>query len=268
MLYFTIVDPLQELTQSLNRHLAPDSYNHEYLSPLVVATQANSEKDYYEILGVNKEATKQEIHKAFRQLAKKYHPDKNKDKGAQDEFIKIFKAYETLSDEKKRKEYDERSKSPDPSSFRSWQTDMKDFDVNEFFKQYEEQLFKHTQHFGQHDDQHSQHHNQGHHSHMHQHFMFHGVDLDDLFHDIDEDEFHSFGRVFSGHQNNHIHSDFGGTFGDGESFFGTHFPSQIHNTLHQYQHQQGIYSSGKDSYSCHTMTRQVNGMMMTQTSCG
>lgn len=270
MLYFTIVDPIQELTNYSNNQIASE---HQYLTSLVEATQTDSEQDHYEVLGVTKDATKHEIHKAFRTLAKKYHPDKNKDKGAQDEFIKIFKAYETLSDEKKRKEYDERSRSSNHGSFGGWQTDtnMNDFDVNEFFKQYEEQLYKHAQHYGQHDQHqhhHHNHHNQGEHDHLHHQFMFHGVNLDDLFHDIDEDEFHSFGRVFSDHHNNHIHSDLDDTFGDGASFFGTHFPSQIHNTLHQYQYQQGVHSSGKASYSCQTITKQVNGMVMTQTSCG
>lgn len=279
MLYFTIVDPLQELALYSHNHLESFEDHNNYLPSLVGATQSNSDQDYYEILGVKKDATKHEIHKAFRQLAKKYHPDKNKDAGAQDAFIKIFKAYETLSDEKKRKEYDERSKSPDHGSFTNWQTDgsdMHNFDVNEFFKQYEEQLYKHAQQFGQHDHDHNhihqQHHhyNHGQHNYLHQQFVFNGVNLDDLFHDIDEDEFHSFGQLFSNHHHNHIHSDLDGTFGDGASFFGTHFPSQIHNTLHQYQqHQQELHSSSgsKDSYSCHTVTKQVNGVLMTQTSC-
>lgn len=292
MLYFTFVDPIQELLHSSSSSYLAARDNHHYTHHkshmLVGATETASEQDYYEILGVNKDATKHEIHKAFRQLAKKYHPDKNKDKGAQDEFIKIFKAYETLSDEKKRKEYDDRSKQQQHhGSFSSsgWQTtdgSMSDFDVNEFFKQYEEQLFKHAQHYGQHDTDHNNqhHHNHNnHHDHIHQQFMFHGVNLDDLFHDIDEDEFQSFGRVFTSNHHNthhhHIHSDYDGTFGDGASFFGTHFPSQIHNTLHQYQHQQGLHGSSssgsgseKNSYSCHTVTKQVNGMVMTQTSCG
>ena len=64
-------------------------------------------KDYYEILGVKKSATKQEIKKAYRKLALKYHPDKNKEKGAEEKFKEISEAYAVLYDEEKRKLYDQ-----------------------------------------------------------------------------------------------------------------------------------------------------------------
>ncbi len=65
-------------------------------------------KDYYSILGVTKTATQAEIKKAYRGLAKKYHPDKNKgDKAAEDKFKDISEAYEVLGDEEKRKQYDQ-----------------------------------------------------------------------------------------------------------------------------------------------------------------
>ncbi|KAJ2380012.1 mdj1 protein precursor [Coemansia sp. RSA 2611] len=63
--------------------------------------------DYYGILGVKREASQSEIKKAYYQLAKKYHPDANKDAGAKDKFIKIQEAYDTLSDEGKRRSYDQ-----------------------------------------------------------------------------------------------------------------------------------------------------------------
>lgn len=63
--------------------------------------------DYYKILGVNKEASVEEIKKAYRKLAVKYHPDKNSgDPSAEDKFKKISGAYDVLSDSEKRKEYD------------------------------------------------------------------------------------------------------------------------------------------------------------------
>jgi len=64
-------------------------------------------KDYYKILGVEKSATKDEISKAFRKLALKYHPDKNpNDKAAEEKFKEITEAHEVLSDPEKRKKYD------------------------------------------------------------------------------------------------------------------------------------------------------------------
>lgn len=66
-----------------------------------------SKRDYYEVLGISKSASKQEIKKAYRQLAKQYHPDRNKEEGAEDKFKEVQEAYEILSDEQKRSAYDQ-----------------------------------------------------------------------------------------------------------------------------------------------------------------
>lgn len=63
-------------------------------------------QDYYELLGVDKNASKDEIKKAFRQLARKYHPDVNDAPDAEEKFKEIGKAYEVLSDDDKRAVYD------------------------------------------------------------------------------------------------------------------------------------------------------------------
>jgi len=64
-------------------------------------------EDYYKLLGLDKKATKEELKKAFRKLAMKYHPDKNKDdKQAEEKFKKINEAYAVLSNDDKRKQYD------------------------------------------------------------------------------------------------------------------------------------------------------------------
>src|ERR1700732_3738242 len=67
-----------------------------------------TKKDYYEILGVKKSASAEEIRKAFRKLARKYHPDVNPgDKSAEEKFKSLSEANDVLSDPKKRKIYDQ-----------------------------------------------------------------------------------------------------------------------------------------------------------------
>ncbi len=64
-------------------------------------------RDYYEVLGLSKSASKDEIHSAYRKLAKKYHPDINKDPDAPKKFEEVQEAYDVLSDDNKRAQYDQ-----------------------------------------------------------------------------------------------------------------------------------------------------------------
>src|SRR5580704_10317579 len=73
-----------------------------------MATTNNKDKDYYGILGIKKTASAEEIRKAFRKLARKYHPDVNPgDKTAEEKFKQLSEANDVLSEPKKRKIYDQ-----------------------------------------------------------------------------------------------------------------------------------------------------------------
>ncbi|MBS7615442.1 molecular chaperone DnaJ [Candidatus Bathyarchaeota archaeon] len=65
-----------------------------------------NKKDYYEVLGVSRNATKEEIKDAYRKLALQYHPDRNKSPDAEEKFKEISEAYAVLSDDEKRAQYD------------------------------------------------------------------------------------------------------------------------------------------------------------------
>ena len=86
-------------------------------------------KDYYKILGVDRKASDDEIRKAYRKLAKQYHPDYNpNNKQAEDRFKEINEAYEVLSDSKKRSHYDRLG-----SDYSQWQRrGSGDFDWSQY----------------------------------------------------------------------------------------------------------------------------------------
>lgn len=101
-----------------------------------------TKRDYYEVLGVAKGASEGEIKAAYRGLAKKYHPDVNKEKGSEDRFKEANEAYEVLSDPKKRQLYDQYGHAgvgaggpgAGPGGFGGSYSDFENFgDVNDVF---------------------------------------------------------------------------------------------------------------------------------------
>ncbi|OBZ79037.1 DnaJ 1, mitochondrial [Grifola frondosa] len=90
-----------EINRSSSQVMHPSSERAFHAS-----ASCSSPKDPYQVLGIKKDATPAEIKKVYFSLARKYHPDTNPDKNAQDKFVEIQEAYDILKDEKKRADYD------------------------------------------------------------------------------------------------------------------------------------------------------------------
>lgn len=199
-------------------------------------------KDYYQILGISRTATDRQIKKAFRKLAMKYHPDKNKSKDAEEKFRQIVQAYKVLSDEKKRRQYDQFGedafKNGNGNGFHSGGG----FDFSDIFKDFDG-------FGGQDEDFH-----RGHRDSFK--FSFGGNGFGDDFFNDDDDDDDSFG-------------DFGGFgdsfFGSGDHMWNEHRENDhLHRTVRHAQFHQTRSGGGR---SCHTVTRKVGNMVTTFTEC-
>ncbi|MCW4022253.1 MAG: molecular chaperone DnaJ [Candidatus Bathyarchaeota archaeon] len=90
-------------------------------------------RDYYEVLGVSKDAPKPEIKKAYRKLAMQYHPDRNKDVNAEEKFKEISEAYAVLSDDEKRSQYDQYGHAGINGKY-NWEDIYRNTDFNSVFR--------------------------------------------------------------------------------------------------------------------------------------
>jgi len=222
-------------------------------------------KDYYKILGVSRTASDRDIKKAFRKLAVKYHPDKNKSPDAEVKFRDIAEAHEVLSDEKKRRLYDQYGEAglKDEGGFDS-NTFHTSFNFNDFFKDFhfggggggggfgfgnmfdddedEDDTFGNgdtffgNMHFGGHHQRHEQEHRASH-ERSHQH-----------------------------HQQHHMQDNFGedgGMFGFGGDMFGDMFGGDDQMFTQSFS----ASSQGGGGQRCKTVTKKVGNMVMTSTEC-
>jgi len=112
-------------------------------------------KNYYKTLGVKKSASEKEIKKAFREKAKLYHPDKNDSPDAEQKFRELAEAYEILSDEKKRQNYDHSGHTGSFKFNEGTRANNFNFNFDDLFKQFEHDIFgdmkgHYASHFGSH----------------------------------------------------------------------------------------------------------------------
>jgi len=222
------------------------------LLTLLVVTPGEASRNYYDVLNVNRGATRKEIKAAFRNLATKYHPDKNKSPDAEEKFREIAEAYEVLSNDERRKQYDQfgdEGLNGQQSQYNQHQGNggrgagnsysfhesfQKRFNMNEFFKRFDD-MFK-----NRHDDRFGG-----------DSFSF----MDSIFDKISG----SMDRM-----NTRFSSHFGGQkmgsrspFSDSVSRFGrTSSRSSFRSA-----------SSGGFGQSCTTVTTIVNGVRTTRTTC-
>uniref|UniRef100_A0A3Q2U439 DnaJ homolog subfamily B member 9 n=1 Tax=Fundulus heteroclitus TaxID=8078 RepID=A0A3Q2U439_FUNHE len=156
---------------------------------LMITELILAKKDYYDILGVPRGATERHIKKAFHRLARKFHPDKNKSPDSEVRFREIAEAYEVLSDESRRRRYDQfgdgvhfaggdaqdgqpRPAGQQPFTF-TFDDMFKDFDIYS-----QNRHSRHRRHFEEHPRPHKESHSR------HRRHFGAGV-LDDMFDDID-----------------------------------------------------------------------------------
>ncbi|XP_077982636.1 dnaJ homolog subfamily B member 9-like isoform X2 [Glandiceps talaboti] len=213
-------------------------------------------RDYYDILGVARDASEKQIKRAFRKLAVKYHPDKNKDPDAEKQFMEIAKAYEVLADADKRRQYDQLGTAAfEEQANRGGAGGGGGFNFNDFFKHFDQSF--HSFH------DHGQKKSGGNGF----KFNFGGSSFnfgDDFWGDDSGDDdfgFGMFGDLFENH------------FGGGGNGFHFNFDShaeqhqQAHKQHHKSVHTQNVNTHRSGGRTCRTVTQKVGNMVTTYTDC-
>lgn len=213
-------------------------------------------KDYYKILGISRQATERDIKKAFRKLAVKYHPDKNKSAEAEKKFRDIAEAHEVLSDEKKRRIYDQYGE--------DGLKDQAGFDSSSFHFNFDD-FFNNNDFFGNafHGNRENNRNDRGNHGFFSDFF---GDDEDEnvMF---EEEPGNSFFGNFGSNRNDmnedqrhhHMQDGFGEPiqFGfGGDMFGGDVFGDSMF-----------AQASSSENQRCRTVTKKVGNMVMTSTEC-
>ncbi|XP_017280343.2 dnaJ homolog subfamily B member 9 [Kryptolebias marmoratus] len=124
---------------------------------LLISEFILAKRDYYDVLGVPRDASERQIKKAFHKLALKYHPDRNKEPDAEAKFREIAEAYETLSDDRRRREYDKFGQ--DASSGEGYRGGGSDYDFRQHFQSFNfnfDDIFKDFDPFGEQQQQQQQ----------------------------------------------------------------------------------------------------------------
>ncbi|CAJ1054983.1 dnaJ homolog subfamily B member 9-like [Xyrichtys novacula] len=229
---------------------------------LLISEFILAKRDYYEILGVTKDATERQIKKAFHKLALKYHPDRNKGADAEAKFREIAEAYETLSDDKRRREYNQFGHGPSPGEGRGGEgggggggggggRGGGTYNFNQHFHSFNfDDIFKDSDHFGhQQTHQHHFHSNTQNQAHQKRHFDSH---------------FQAHREAMNRQKRQFQQGGFGGglfddMFEDLEKMFS--FNTHSTRTGSRFQ------GSGTEKQHCRTVTQRRGNMVTTFTDC-
>lgn len=242
-----------------------------------------AKEDYYKILGVEKTASTSEIKSAFRKLALQYHPDKNKDEDAEEKFKEIAEAYEVLSDEENRKNYDKFGHKG--SGFGG--SGFGNFDFKDFFRQFDEQFAKFSQFtdiFEQFTKDFTNCFKRSNSEGQENGRNFFGFNFDNLFSDINLDELKSFSSDMKARADARAEARKARAeerearrldrhkFGSGDSYFGSHFGGggegglKGEDFLNKFD-SENTFKSRSRSLNCYTVTKTVGKSVINYQKC-